>query len=41
MQRTQIWLGVIAVLPVLAYGSGPQEQRARIQRLEKAVLAPC
>jgi cytochrome c-type biogenesis protein CcmH len=41
MQRIQIWLGVIAVLPVLAYGSGPQEQRARIQRLEKAVLAPC
>ena len=28
-------------MPVLAYGSGPQEQRARIQRLEKAVLAPC
>jgi cytochrome c-type biogenesis protein CcmH/NrfF len=41
MRRIQIWLGVIAVLPVLAYGSGPQEQRARIQRLEKAVLAPC
>ena len=41
MQRIQIWLGVIAVLPVLTYGSGPQEQRARIQRLEKAVLAPC
>ena len=41
MQRIQIWLEVIAVLTVLAYGSGPQEQRARIQRLEKAVLAPC
>jgi cytochrome c-type biogenesis protein CcmH/NrfF len=41
MQRIQVWLGVIAVLPVLAYGSAPQEQSARIQRLEKAVLAPC
>ena len=41
MLRIQIWLGVIAVLPVLAYGGVPQEQRARIQRLEKAVLAPC
>ena len=37
----QICLGVLAVLPVLAYGGIPQEQRARIQRLEKAVLAPC
>ena len=41
MRRIQIWLGVIAVLPVLAYGGVPQEQRARIQRLEKVVLAPC
>ena len=41
MLRIHIWLGVIAVLPVLAYGGVPQEQRARIQRLEKAVLAPC
>ena len=41
MQRIQIWLGVFAVLPVLAYGGVPQEQRTRIQHLEKAVLAPC
>ena len=41
MLHIQVWLGVIAVLPVLAYGGAPQEQRARIQRLEKAVLAPC
>jgi cytochrome c-type biogenesis protein CcmH/NrfF len=41
MRRIQILLGVIAVLPVLAYGGLPQEQRARIQRLENAVLAPC
>jgi cytochrome c-type biogenesis protein CcmH/NrfF len=41
MQRIQIWLGVIAVLAVLASGGVPQERRARIQRLEKAVLAPC
>src|SRR5664279_269275 len=41
MRRIQIWLVVIAVLRVLAYGGVPQEQRARVQRLEKAVLAPC
>jgi cytochrome c-type biogenesis protein CcmH/NrfF len=41
MLRIQICIGVLAVLPFLAYGGIPQEQRARIQRLEKAVLAPC
>ena len=41
MLRIQTWLGVFAVLPVLAYGGVPQGQRARIQHLEKAVLAPC
>jgi cytochrome c-type biogenesis protein CcmH/NrfF len=41
MQRIQIWIGVFAALTVLAYGGVPREQRARIQRLEKAVLAPC
>jgi len=41
MLRIQIWLRVIVVLPVLAYGGVPQGQRARIQRLEKAILAPC
>ena len=41
MQHRKIWIGVLAVLPVLAYGGVPQEQHARIQRLEKAVLAPC
>ena len=41
MTRFQIWIGVIAVLPVVVYGGVPREQRARIQRIEKAVLAPC
>jgi cytochrome c-type biogenesis protein CcmH/NrfF len=41
MRRIQILLGVITILPALAYGGVPQEQRARIQRLEKAVLALC
>jgi cytochrome c-type biogenesis protein CcmH/NrfF len=41
MQRRTIWIGVFAVLPFLAYGGVPLEQHARIQRLEKAVLAPC
>lgn len=39
--RAHIWIGVFGVLPALAHGSVPQEQRGRIQRLEKAVLAPC
>ena len=41
MQRTQMWIGVFAALPFLAYGGTPQEPHTRIQRLEKAVLAPC
>jgi cytochrome c-type biogenesis protein CcmH/NrfF len=41
MLRIQIWIGVFALLPFLAQGGAPQEQHARIQRLEKAVLAPC
>ena len=41
MQRIQIWIGVFALLPFLVQGGAPQEQHARIQRLEKAVLAPC
>ena len=41
MQRIQMWIGVFAVLPFLAYGETPQEPHTRIQRLEKAVLAPC
>jgi cytochrome c-type biogenesis protein CcmH len=41
MQRRKIWIGVLAVLPILAYGGVPQERHARIQHLEKAVLAPC
>jgi cytochrome c-type biogenesis protein CcmH/NrfF len=34
------WVCVFLCLPFLAYGVAPQEQ-ARIERLEKAVLAPC
>ena len=41
MLRKHIWIGVFAVLAVLAYGGVPQDHRARIQYLEKAVLAPC
>jgi cytochrome c-type biogenesis protein CcmH/NrfF len=41
MLRIQIWVGVFALLPVLAYGGVPQERGARIERLGKAVLAPC
>ena len=36
-----MWIGAFAVLPFLAHGGVPQEQRTRIQHLEKAVLAPC
>ncbi len=41
MLRIQILLGVLAVLPVLAYEGVPPEQRTRIRHLEKAILAPC
>lgn len=41
MQRMQMWTGVFAVLPFLAHGGVPQERHARMQRIEKAVLAPC
>jgi cytochrome c-type biogenesis protein CcmH/NrfF len=41
MRRPQKWLGVLAVLPLLAYGGIEQDRLARIQRIEKAVLAPC
>ena len=41
MQRIKIWIGMVAVLPFLAYGGTAQEPHTRIQRLEKAVLAPC
>ncbi len=41
MQRIQMWIGVLAVVPCLAYGGVPQERHARMQRIEKAVLAPC
>ncbi len=41
MLRIEILLGVLAVLPVLAYEDVPLEQRARIRHLEKAILAPC
>lgn len=41
MRRMQMWIEAFAVLPFLAYGGVPQDQHARIQRIEKAVLAPC
>src|ERR1035441_5003779 len=41
MRRLHMWIGAFAVLPFLAHGGVPQEQRTRIQHLEKAVLAPC
>jgi cytochrome c-type biogenesis protein CcmH/NrfF len=40
MLRTHIWLGVFAV-SALAYAGAVEEPRARVHRLEKAVLAPC
>ena len=41
MIRTAIWLVMFGAAPVMVFGGGPQTQRERIQRLEKAVLAPC
>ena len=41
MQGIQIWIGVLGIIPVLANGGVPEERHARIQALEKAVLAPC
>ena len=37
----QSWIGTIAMVPLLAYGSAPAERQERIRSLEKAVLAPC
>jgi cytochrome c-type biogenesis protein CcmH/NrfF len=41
MPRTHPWICVLVSLPFLAYGGASQERQARIERLEKAVLAPC
>ena len=41
MQGLQMWTGAFAVLAFLTHGGVPQGQHARIQHLEKAVLAPC
>lgn len=40
MLRTQTWLGLFTAA-ALAYAGSVEEPRARVQRLEKAVLAPC
>ncbi|MEO8594309.1 MAG: cytochrome c-type biogenesis protein CcmH [Candidatus Solibacter sp.] len=40
MLRIHVWLGLFA-LSSGAYAGAVEEPRARVQRLEKAVLAPC
>ena len=41
MQRMQGWIGPIALVPLMAYGTAPAVPHERVRRLEKAVLAPC
>ena len=35
------WIVLMAAMPILALAEAPAQQQARIDRLEKSVLAPC